>query len=104
MEDVEHRYVLQEAESPDLGELLPNYRGLAKPCRLPGTPRHEAFRWFGDGEHTDANEIIRRLNEEAQFGCDQLTIETTTIRGMPTSGVSSARRSRGPRAAPGFSA
>jgi DNA-directed RNA polymerase specialized sigma24 family protein len=104
MEDAERRYVLQEAESLDPRELMRHRRGLAKQYRLPGTPRHKPFRWFCDGEHTGANEIIWRLNEEAQFGCDPLTVETTTIRDMPTPGVSSARRSRGPRAAPGFSA
>jgi hypothetical protein len=78
-EDDFEAHVLQEAESPDLGELLRACRGLGKRYRPAGMPRNELFRWAGDGEHVGANRIIWRLNEEPDFKYDQLTVQTTTL-------------------------
>lgn len=72
-------HVLAEAESRDLGDLLRACRALGRQYRLAGTLRHEPFRWIGDGKHVGANEILWRLNKEAERGAAPLSIETTTL-------------------------
>ncbi len=77
-------HVLGEVESPDLGELLRACRGLGAKYRRAGMLRNEPFRWFGNGKHVGAQDIIWRLNRESGNQFDRLDIESTVLLDDPT--------------------
>ena len=77
-------HVLDEVESPDLGELLRACHALGGKWRLPDTRPDVPFRWIGNGKHVGAQEIIWRLNREPENEYNQLDVEYTAILDDPT--------------------
>ncbi len=69
LRSVEHEryheiYVLDEAESSNLGELLHLCHGLIPKYHDPASP-DQLFRWFGDWRNTAAQTLIRDVNGPA---------------------------------------
>jgi len=76
--------VLDEVESPDLGQLLRLCRGLIPKYHYPRSP-DEFFRWFGNRRSTAAETLIRDLNGTASGPrMHDLTIRSTAILDMET--------------------
>ena len=77
-------HVLDEIESPDLGELLRLCRGLTPKYHRPPSP-DEYFLWFGDYRNTAAQALIRDLNSPtSRFPTFDLCIRSTSILNMAT--------------------
>lgn len=77
-------HVLDEVESPDLGELLRLCRGLIPKYHDPASP-DELFRWFGDWQNTAAQTLIRDLNDVGSSPrMHDLDIQSTPILDMET--------------------
>ena len=77
-------YVLDEVESPDLGQLLRLCHGLIPKYHDPALP-DELFRWFGDWQNTAAETLIRDLNATASGSrMHDLDVRSATVLKMET--------------------
>ena len=82
--DIYEIHVLGEAESPDLGDLLRQCRGLASTYYIRGLAADKPFQWVGDWKNTAGQRIILEQNQEGQCwsGRDRLMIGSTPILDM----------------------
>jgi hypothetical protein len=75
-------HVLDEAESKDLGELLRLCRSLI-PKYQTYADRDERFRWYGNGNNTAAQALIREINERTKDAA-ALYVSSSPILDMET--------------------
>ena len=92
-ENIYEIHVLAEVESPDLGALLRQCRGLASTYHIGCLAGHETFRWIGDWKNAAGQRIVQEINHEgaplrasSRQRADLLCISSTVILDMTESG------------------